>query len=103
VVAQAPTDGAKTTEPATARALLQTLDLREVTVTADALHTVKATTELIHQRGGHFVLPVKENRSALFDTPQHPALGRHPDRRQHPRHRIRPSHPPHHSGPARPT
>jgi predicted transposase YbfD/YdcC len=68
VIAQAPTDGAKTTEPATARALLQNLDLRDVTVTADALHTVKATAELIHQQGGRFVLPVKENRPALFDA-----------------------------------
>lgn len=68
VIAQAPTDGAKTREPETARALLETLDLRDVTVTADALHTVKATAELIHQQGGHFVLPVKENRPALFDA-----------------------------------
>ncbi|SDS44051.1 ISAs1 family transposase [Actinoplanes derwentensis] len=68
VIAQAPTDGAKTREPATARALLESLDLRDVTVTADALHTVKATAELIHQQGGHFVLPVKENRHALFDA-----------------------------------
>ena len=68
IIAQAPTDGAKTREPETARALLQALDLREVTVTADALHTVKATAELIHQQGGHFVLPVKENRPALFDA-----------------------------------
>jgi predicted transposase YbfD/YdcC len=68
VIAQAPTDGAKTREPETARALLDTLDLRDVTVTADALHTVKATAELIHQQGGHFMLPVKENRAALFDA-----------------------------------
>jgi predicted transposase YbfD/YdcC len=68
VVAQAPTDGAKTREPATARALLESLDLTDVTVTADALHTVKATAELIHDLGGHFVLPVKENRPALFDA-----------------------------------
>ncbi len=66
VIAQAPTDGAKTREPATARALLETLDLRGVTVTADALHTVKATAELICSRGGQFVLPVKENRPSLF-------------------------------------
>jgi predicted transposase YbfD/YdcC len=39
-----------------------------VTVTADALHTVKATADLIHQQGGHFVLPVKENRAALFNA-----------------------------------
>ena len=68
VIAQAPTDGAKTREPATARALLESLDLRDVTVTADALHTVKATAELIHQQGGQFVLPVKQNRPALFDA-----------------------------------
>ena len=68
IIAQAPTDGAKTREPETARALLETLDLRDVTVTADALHTVKATAQLIHQQGGHFVLPVKENRPALFDA-----------------------------------
>ncbi|MGC4857309.1 ISAs1 family transposase [Micromonospora sp. DT4] len=68
IVAQAPTDGAKTSEPATARALLETLDLRGVTVTADALHTVKATADLIHQQGGEFVLPVKQNRQALFDA-----------------------------------
>jgi predicted transposase YbfD/YdcC len=68
IIAQAPTGGAKTREPETARALLETLDLREVTVTADALHTVKATADLIHQQGGHFVLPVKENRAALFNA-----------------------------------
>lgn len=39
-----------------------------MTVTADALHTVKATAELIHQQSGYFVLPVKENLAALFDT-----------------------------------
>ena len=66
IIAQAPTDGAKTREPETARGLLETLDLRDATVTADALHTVKATAELIHRQGGHFVLPVKENRPALY-------------------------------------
>ncbi|SDT78917.1 ISAs1 family transposase [Actinoplanes derwentensis] len=68
IIAQTPTDGAKTREPEAARALLETLDLRDVTVTADALHTVKATADLIHQQGGHFVLPVKQNRAALFDS-----------------------------------
>ena len=37
-------------------------------MTADALHTVKATADRIHERGGEFVLPVKENRRALFDA-----------------------------------
>jgi predicted transposase YbfD/YdcC len=68
VLGQAEVAGAKTNEPATARDLLTTLDLDGVTVTADALHTVKASAELIHRRGGQFVLPVKENRRALFDA-----------------------------------
>ena len=37
-------------------------------MTADALHTVKATARHIHEHGGEFVLPVKENRRALFDA-----------------------------------
>lgn len=68
VLAQAEVTGAKTNEPATARDLLGGLDLNGVTVTADALHTVKATAELIYQRGGQFVFAVKENRRALFDA-----------------------------------
>ena len=68
VLAQAEVTGAKTNEPATARDLLDALDLTGVTVTADALHTVKATADLIRQRGGQFVFTVKENRPALFDT-----------------------------------
>jgi len=52
VLAQAPTGGARTTEPAT----------------ADALHTVRPTAELIHHRGGQFMFPVKENRRTLFDA-----------------------------------
>lgn len=68
VVAQGEVEGAKTNEPATARNVLGQLDLAGVTVTADALHTVKATAELIYQRGGQFLLPVKENRQTLFDA-----------------------------------
>lgn len=68
VLGQSEVAGAKTNEPATARGLLATLDLEGVTVTADALHTVKATAELICRRGGQFVLPVKQNRRALFDA-----------------------------------
>jgi predicted transposase YbfD/YdcC len=68
VIGQVDIAGAKTNEPACARDLLETLDLDGRTVTADALHTVKATAELIHARGGHFLFPVKENRRALFDA-----------------------------------
>ena len=37
-------------------------------IRANALHTVKATAEFIRERGGEFILPVKENRKALFDA-----------------------------------
>jgi len=68
VRAQSQVDGAKPRESVTARDLLARLDLTDTVLTADALHTVKATAELIHARGGHFVLPVKQNRAALFDA-----------------------------------
>ena len=68
VVAQGEVEGAKTNEPAAARTVLERLDLHGTAVTADALHTVKATAELIHQRGGQFMFPVKENRRSLFDA-----------------------------------
>lgn len=66
VVAQSEVAGAKTNEPAAARDLLGRLDLQGTVVSADALHTVKATAELICQRGGQYVFPVKQNRQALF-------------------------------------
>lgn len=68
VVAQAEVTGAKTNEPAVARQVLEQIDLHGKTVTADALHTVKATAQLVVGGGGQFVLPVKENRQALFDA-----------------------------------
>jgi predicted transposase YbfD/YdcC len=68
VTAQSEVDGAKPCETITAREMLQRLDLTGTVLTADALHTVKATAKLIHDRGGHFVLPVKENRGTLFDA-----------------------------------
>lgn len=68
VAAQSEVDGAKPRETITARDLLARMDLTGTVLTADALHTVKATAEQIHSAGGHFVLPVKENRSALFDA-----------------------------------
>jgi predicted transposase YbfD/YdcC len=51
-----------------ATAVLGQIDLEGKIVTADALHTVKATADHIHEHGGEFVLPVKENRRALFDA-----------------------------------
>jgi predicted transposase YbfD/YdcC len=68
VAAQATVPGAKPNETTVATAVLAHLDLSASVVTADALHTVKATAGYIHDHGGQFVLPVKENRRALFDA-----------------------------------
>jgi predicted transposase YbfD/YdcC len=68
VVAAQAEVGVKTNEVPMAEAVLSQIDLEDKVVTADALHTVKATAEFIHQAGGEFALPVKENRRALFDA-----------------------------------
>jgi predicted transposase YbfD/YdcC len=60
--------GVKTNEVPMAQVVPGQIDLAGTIVTADALHTVKATAEFIHDNGGEFVLPVKENRQALFDA-----------------------------------
>jgi predicted transposase YbfD/YdcC len=60
--------GKKTNEVPMAKAVLARIDLVGKVVTADALHAVKATANYIRERGGEFILPVKENRRALFDT-----------------------------------
>jgi predicted transposase YbfD/YdcC len=68
VVAAQAEVGAKTNEVPMAAAVLGQVDLHGKVVTADALHTVKATAAFIHDNGGEFVFPVKENRRALFDA-----------------------------------
>ena len=68
VVAAQAEVGKKTNEVPMAAVVLGQIDLDDKIVTADALHTVKATARHIHEHGGEFVLPVKENRRALFDA-----------------------------------
>ena len=68
VVAAQAEVGVKTNEVPMAKDVLGQIDLRGKLVSADALHTVKATAEFIHDAGGEFILPVKENRQALFDA-----------------------------------
>ena len=68
VVAAQAEVGKKTNEVPMAAVVLGQIDLEGKIVTADALHTVKATADHIHDHGGEFVLPVKENRRALFDA-----------------------------------
>ncbi len=66
VVAAQAEVGKKTNEVPMAAVVLGQIDLEGKVVTADALHTVKATARHIHEHGGEFVLPVKKNRRALF-------------------------------------
>jgi predicted transposase YbfD/YdcC len=68
VVAAQAEVGRKTNEVPMATVVLDRIDLEGKIVTADALHTVKATANHIRERGGEFVLPVKGNRRALFDA-----------------------------------
>jgi len=68
VVAAQTEVGEKTNEVPMAAVVLGQIDLNNKIVTTDALHTVKATANHIHEHGGEFVLPVKENRRALFDA-----------------------------------
>ena len=51
-----------------AAVVLGRLDLHGKVVIADALHTVKATARLIHEGGGEFAFPLKENRRSLLDA-----------------------------------
>jgi predicted transposase YbfD/YdcC len=68
VVAAQTEVGVKTNEVPMAGEVLDQIDLNGKVVTADALHTVKATANHIHEGGGEFVFPVKENRQSLFDA-----------------------------------
>jgi len=65
VVAAQAEVGVKTNEVPMAAVVPGQIDLNGKIVTADALHTVKATANHIHEHGGEFVFPVKENRQAL--------------------------------------
>jgi predicted transposase YbfD/YdcC len=66
VVAAQAEAGKKTNEVPMAAVVPDQTGLNNKIVTADALHTVKATANHIHEHGGEFVLPVKENRRTLF-------------------------------------
>jgi hypothetical protein len=68
VVAAQAEVGVKTNEVPMAAVVPGQIDLTGKIVTADALHTVKATANHIHEHGGEFVFPVKENRQALSDA-----------------------------------
>ena len=100
VVAAQAEVGKKTNEVPMAAVVLGQIDLNGKIVTADALHTVKATANYIHDHGGEFVFPVKENRQALFDALDALPWGQVPIACHRHRQRPRPDHHPHHPGAA---
>jgi len=56
---------AGTSEIATFGPLLDTVDLDDLVITADALHTTRAHARYLVAHGAHYVFPVKENQSGL--------------------------------------
>lgn len=57
--------GDKTNEIKTIPELLKYIDLEGVTVTTDAIGTQKEIIRIIEEKGGHYVLPVKDNQELL--------------------------------------
>ena len=57
--------GAKTNEIPMLTKLLDTIDITDVVITADALHCQRETAEYIVGRGGHYILTVKDNQPTL--------------------------------------
>lgn len=47
--------------------MLNLLDVKGKTITADAMHCQKATCKKIIDAGGHYVLGLKENQKTLFN------------------------------------
>src|SRR5258708_3893151 len=66
VVAAQAEAGAKTNEIPMIIPLLDGVDLHQAVVTADALHTQRATADYLHRRGADFILPAKDNQPGLF-------------------------------------
>lgn len=56
----------KVNETGRSAALLDQLDLTGAIVTADAMHTIRATVTYLLRRGADYVLPVKENQHHLY-------------------------------------
>jgi predicted transposase YbfD/YdcC len=57
---------AKGSEIAAFTTLLDQLDLREVLISADALHTQRGHARYLRERGGHYLLTVKANQPTLL-------------------------------------
>ena len=69
VLAQAAVDS-KENEIVAAPKALEEVPLQGKVVTGDALHTQRAISEQIVERGGHYLWPVKENQPRLYEDIQ---------------------------------
>ena len=58
----------KTNEIPAGPELLQTMPLEGRIVTADAMHCQRETCQQIRDRGGHYLLVVKDNQHELYET-----------------------------------
>ena len=74
-IAQANVDQ-KTNEITVFRPLLGSLDLTDVVVTADALHTQREHALFLSGAGAHYIFGVKENQPTLLATAQRSLTGR---------------------------
>jgi predicted transposase YbfD/YdcC len=57
---------AKSSEVAAFTTLLDDLDLTDVLITADAVHTNRNHADYLHERGGHYLLSAKLNQPTLL-------------------------------------
>lgn len=57
--------GAKTNEIPMLAGLLKVLDIQDAVLTADAMHCQRDTAQTIRDRGGHYILTVKDNQPNL--------------------------------------
>ncbi|HVV19775.1 MAG TPA: ISAs1 family transposase [Pseudonocardiaceae bacterium] len=57
--------GAKTNEIPMLSGLLKVLDIEGAVITADAMHCQRETAQTIQERGGHYILTVKDNQPTL--------------------------------------
>jgi predicted transposase YbfD/YdcC len=59
---------AKTNEIPVVQHLLAGRDVHGIVITVDALHTQQATTQLVLQQGGHYLLIAKANQPTLYQA-----------------------------------
>jgi len=65
VIGQQKVDATSNEIPAAVEVLNQ-IDIAGATVTADAIHCQRDTADTIRERGGHYLLAVKENQLGVF-------------------------------------